>query len=278
MQKLSEASALGDLMKPIDSRQNPKIKLARALNSRKQREAQGLFLVEGLFHIGEALEAGANIEFALAAPGLLRSPFGRELLARLEATGIAVYQVESSLLNELSGRERSSGLIAVCQAAYQGLPQLPAAELRSLVAILAPQDPGNLGAVLRSADAFGLDGLLLLDGGVDAYHPSAVRAGMGVHFWKRIARASFADCVEWAKVNRFALVGSSAKEGTPLSQASVPRPFILLLGSERQGLSPQHKAACDHLLRIEMAGRATSLNLAVAAGVLMHGLLGDSSP
>ena len=177
------------------------------------------------------------------------------------------------LLSELSGREKSSGLLAVCRENYQALRELDANGIKSLVGIVEAADPGNVGAVLRSLDAFGVDGLLMLDGGVDAYHPSAVRAGMGAHFRKHIVIASFAECVSWAKANGFALVGSSAKDGVALSEAHVPHPFILLLGSEREGLSMEQKAACDQLLRIEMRGRATSLNLAVAGGILLNSLM-----
>jgi TrmH family RNA methyltransferase len=261
-------------MKRIDSRTNSRIKLARSLRTRKSRDKEGLFVVEGLFHIGEALASGAEIDFVLTAPNLLSGQFGRELLDGLSDSKVDLYEVDGQLLNDLSNREQSRGLMAICRTNYSTLEQLDSADVGRLIAMVAPQDPGNVGAVLRSIDAFGMDGLLLLDGGVDAFHPSAVRAGMGTHFRKPLIRASFQEGVDWANRNEYALIGSSAKEGLPLQQAQIEKPFILLLGSEREGLSKTQRVACDQLLKIEMQGEATSLNLAVAAGILMWGLAG----
>ena len=264
-------------MKGIQSRQNEKIKLARALRRRKAREAEGLFVLEGLLHIGEAVTAGAAFEYVLAAPESFKSGFAAKLAAELEAQGVEVYEVGAELLRELSSKEHPAGLLAVMAQQFSALGDLHPENLTCGVALVAPQDPGNLGSILRSIDATGADGLIVLDGGVDAYHPSAVRAGMGAHFWKPIARTSFGEFEAWAKGHGYQVYGSSAQGGVMFDEVEAKRPFILLLGSEREGLSGEQKAICDEVLRIPMRGRASSLNLAVAAGVLLVGLVGGGS-
>lgn len=227
--------------------------------------------MEGSLHIGEAVAAGAALEFMLAAPEALSGEFAAGLPAELEARGTAVYEVSAELLDSLSGREESKGLLAVARQQWSRLEDLHAENFGRGVAVVAPQDPGNLGSLLRSIDAAGADGLIVLDGGVDAYHPSAVRAGMGAHFWKVLTRASFAEFAEWASEQGFRIYGSSARGGKDFHKVSFMEPFILLLGSEREGLNEAQQALCDEMLSIPMRGRASSLNLAVAAGILLYG-------
>jgi TrmH family RNA methyltransferase len=123
-------------------------------------------------------------------------------------------------------------------------------------------------------DAVGGDGLILLDGGVDPFHPSAVRASMGTLFWKPVATASFDDFTGWARQNHFQLIGTSAHAAVNYRDAKLEKlPSILVLGSEQKGLSDVQLAACNVSIKLPMHGRASSLNLAVAAGVLLYELL-----
>ena len=262
-------------METIKSRQNPKIRLARALRKRKSRDAEGLFLIEGTFHLGEAMAAGVQIEYLLSAPELFRMGYAAIVANELEAQGVASYQVPAEIITGLSAKENPSGLLAVAHQRFSQLDELNADQFSAGVAIVEPQDPGNLGTVLRTIDAAGASGLILLDGGVDAYHPTAVRAGMGAQFWKAIAKASFAEFAKWAKKQGFHIYGSSAHGQKNISQVEASKPFILLLGSEREGLSNEQLKVCDEVLQLPMRGRATSLNLAVAAGVLLYSLLGE---
>jgi TrmH family RNA methyltransferase len=150
------------------------------------------------------------------------------------------------------------------------LDELDAAACPWLVALIAPQDPGNVGAILRTIDAVGASGLLLLDGGVDALHPAAVRAGMGAVFHKPIVSAPFDDFLVWARAGGYRLIATSARGRDNYRAANFAPPLALLLGSEREGLSAAQIAAGDELVRLPMHGRITSLNLAVAAGVLLY--------
>jgi len=261
-------------METIKSKSNAKIKLARALRSRKTRDAEGLFVLEGIFHIGEAAAAGAAFEFLLVCPELLTSGFALKLASELDAQGIPVYEVSEEILAGASERQHPQGLLAVLRQHYDALSDLSPEKFVRGVAVVAPADPGNLGSLLRTIDAAGADGLILLDGGVDVYHPSALRAGMGAHFWKRLARASFADFAAWAQAGGYTALGSSAQSGEAPASPAAP-PWLLLLGSEREGLSAEQLALCHHVLRIPMRGRVTSLNLAVAAGVMLYRLVED---
>jgi len=262
-------------MESIKSRQNPKIKLARALQKRKKRDAEKLYLIEGSFHIGEALVAGAPFEYLLMAPELINEGFAAKLASEIEAQGVATYQVSEDILSSLSGRENPRGLLAVAQQQYSQLSNLHAGNFAQGVATVSPQDPGNLGSLLRTIDAAGASGLVTLDGGVDVYHPSSVRAGMGAHFWKSIAKATFDEFSSWAKQQGYAVYGSSTRGKGKYKEIAAKEPFVLLLGSEREGLSKDQLALCDEVLGLPMRGRATSLNLAVAAGVLLYSLMGD---
>ena len=260
----------------ITSPGNPRLKQARALTRRKERDATGLCLAEGIFHVGEALaaaEAGrAAVEYLLHAPDLLISDFGRSLVARAAAAGIPVYETAGDALAGVAEKDNPQGLLAVVRPRRYRLAELAAGDFPWAVALVAPQDPGNVGAILRTIDAVGASGLLLLDGGVDALHPAAVRASMGAIFHRAVVSASFADFVEWARASGRQIVATSARGRGDYRAARYTLPLVLLLGSEREGLSAEQIAASDDLLRLPMRGRITSLNLAVAAGVLLYAI------
>jgi TrmH family RNA methyltransferase len=259
---------------PITSKANPKIKEVRALKQRKARAESGLFVVEGIRHVAEAAELSAPIEYLVYSPDLLTSPFGRDLVEQQRARGLPVHSATPAVFATLSERENPTGLLAVVRQQRRWLEDFTPANFGWGVAVVAPQDPGNLGTILRTIDAVGASGLLLLDSGVDPYHPSAARASLGSLFSVPLAAAAFAEFAAWAKTNAYHLYGTSA-HGTVDYQAVAryEQPAILLLGSEREGLTPEQIAVCETVIRLPMRGRATSLNLAVAAGVMLYDML-----
>ena len=166
------------------------------------------------------------------------------------------------------------GLLAVVRQRHWDLDGLEPESSSSWAACISPQDPGNVGTILRTLDAVGSAGLFLLDGGVDLYHPSCVRASMGALFWKPVVQASFEAFVEWARRHDCHLVGSSAHAQVDYREAQpVRRPVVLVLGSEQKGLSTSQADACEMIVSLPMHGRTSSLNLAVAAGVLLYALV-----
>ena len=186
-------------MPAITSRQNEKVKLARALQRRKSRKDVGLFLIEGTFHIGEAAEARWPLDFVLCAPELLRGEFAAELVDKLRAAGVECLEVSAEIMDALTGKDNPQGLLAVARQQFAPLSSIQPRPASLFLAVVTPQDPGNLGGMLRTLDAAGGNGLLLLDGGVDPYHPTAIRAGMGAHFSQPIVQASFGEFIAWAR-------------------------------------------------------------------------------
>ena len=261
-------------MDEIKSRSNPTIKKMRALRQRKTRTETGLFLVEGIRHVGAAMEADWEIETLLYAPELLTSRYARDLMPAAVKRGIDVRPVSAEVFRALAEKENPQGILAAVRQRERSLAEL--ADSRHLAALIAPQDPGNVGTILRTLDAVGADGLILLNGGADPYHPKTVRASMGAIFWQPMARASFEQFIAWEKETPFKLIGTSAHGETDFSAVALDDDaWILLLGSEQKGLSEEQIAACDLLLSLPMHGHGSSLNLAVAAGVFLYGLSND---
>jgi RNA methyltransferase, TrmH family len=265
----------------ISSRSNSKIKQVRLLRGRSARLAQkapGLVVVEGLHPVGEAVAAAQAGKMALEsiiyAPELLKSDFGLSLVHGQSAAGLPCYPVTRQVFESVADKDNPQGILAVARPKSYSLESLSAHNFPWAVGLVAPQDPGNVGTILRTIDAVGASGLLLLDNHLDPYHPSAVRASMGTLFWHPLVTAAFSDFAAWAGSHSYLVVGSSAHAAAETSPApTYPRPLILLLGSERQGLSPEQAKICQMMLRLPMRGRVTSLNLAVAGGVLLYHLL-----
>ncbi len=257
----------------IRSRRNPKIKLARSLLQRRNaRYEHRLFVVEGLRHVGAALEAHAPIAFLLWAPDRLTSNFGRHLVTQAQQARVPVYAVAADVLDSIIPRERSQGLVAVVHIQPIHLSHLTSSQHCWIAAVTAPQNPGNIGTLLRTLDAVGAHALILLDGGADPYHPSTVRASMGALFWVPVVQTDWASFRQWAHKQGYHLYGSSAHGTANYNKVSYAKPAALLLGNERAGLTPEQRDACETVVRLPMQGHGTSLNLAVAAGVLLYAM------
>jgi TrmH family RNA methyltransferase len=267
-------------MEIISSRSNPIVKEARALRQRKSRQESGLFIVEGIRHVGEADEAGAEIVSIWHAPDLLESAYALQLVNRLAERGVACYACTQEVFESLAEKDNPQGLLAIVRPPVQTLAALQPGNFPWSVALVDPQDPGNLGAVLRTIDAVGASGLLLLESEpgrqstVEPYHPSAVRASMGALFWHPVVSASFDDFINWAAEHGYHIYGTSAHAKLDYRAVQAYRkPCILLMGSEREGLTSEQTACCEALIRLPMHGHCSSLNLAVATGVMLYAML-----
>jgi TrmH family RNA methyltransferase len=257
----------------ISSRNNFLVRQARALRQRKVREETGLFLVEGIHQVGEAVDAGWGMETLFYAPDLLNSDFARQLVEQQTRGGVRCVALTADLFAALAEKDNPQGIIAVVRQRHSTLEDLTPENFVWGTALVSPQDPGNVGTILRTMDAVGADGLFLLDGGVEPYHPSVVRASMGTLFWMPVVQTSFEDFTVWAKTNGFQLVGSSAHAKTDYRALKRgEKPTILVLGTEQKGLMAEQMAACDVVVSMPMRGRASSLNLAVAAGILLYAI------
>jgi RNA methyltransferase, TrmH family len=255
----------------ITSLTNPQVKQARALRQKKTRAETGLFLVEGIHHVGEVIEAGWDLESVLYAPDLLNSDFGRELVSRVDTKP---QPVSAQVMESLADKENPQGIIAVVRQKTTRIRDLEtygkSKRQIKCAALVSPQDPGNVGTILRTLDAVGADALFLLDGGVELYHPTLVRSSMGTLFWKPVVQASFNEFAIWARSGNYQLIGTSA-HGDVEYQTFIPdMSWVLVLGNEQKGLSAEQINACGVTVSLPMKGRVSSLNLAVAAGVLLY--------
>lgn len=256
----------------ITSKSNSRVKQVRALRQHRERNTSRLFVAEGITHVGAAVESGAALEYILYAPDLLKSDFGLALARRAERQGLAVEAVTAEVFESLAEKDNPAGILAVVRQGDLTLDRLAVTPQSWYAALVAPQDPGNIGTILRTVDAVGASGLILLDGGADAFHPGAVRASLGAIFYHPVAVTDFESFMAWARRSGCMVAGSSARGAVDYASVPLQRPLVLVLGSEQKGLSTAQRDACDVLLGLPMNGRVTSLNLAVAAGVLLYAL------
>ncbi|MBN8657551.1 MAG: RNA methyltransferase [Anaerolineae bacterium] len=255
-------------MEILTSTANPFVKHVRALRQKKTRTEFGQFLVEGITHMGEAIEAGWDVDSIVYAPELLTSAFAKDLLARAERLKLKLQPVSVSVIESLADKENPQGILAVVKQKKYTFEDV--SSITRAVALVSPQDPGNLGTILRTMDAVGVDALFILDGGVELYHPTVIRASMGTLFWKPIIQTSFDDFLGWSRAGGYQLIGTSAKADVDYHTLVPQTPWVLLLGNEQKGLSPEQVAACDVTISLPMHGRVSSLNLSVAAGILLY--------
>lgn len=256
----------------ITSQNNPRIKHIRALRQRKERDQAGLAFIEGIRIVAEAAALPDTIETLVVAPELLSSSFAQEIVQEQQNKGIPCLEVTPEVFGSFSIKEGPQGIGAIIRQRWETLEHLVLSGEFCWVALDAVQDPGNLGTILRTCDAVGCGGVILLGQSTDPYDATALRASMGAIFTQRLVKASFADFVAWKQQHGYPVIGTSGASAHDYQSAAYRFPTILLMGSERLGLSPEQKSACDLMVSLPMVGRADSLNLAVATGVMLYHL------
>ena len=247
----------------ITSTSNSKIKLVRALQTQtRKRKQENNFIAEGIRLIEEALAVQWPLELILYDQTL--SDRGMTLLESLpsEVSSLA-YEVTPEIMADISDTETPQGILAVLKTRALPLPDAPT------FLILADQvrDPGNMGTILRTAEATGAEGVLLSPGTVDVFSPKVIRAGMGAHFHLPIHHLPWQDIHQY--LNGLPIFLATSERGSPLWETNFSQPCTLLIGGEAFGASPLGEEMATHQVTIPMAGRAESLNAAVAAGILM---------
>jgi TrmH family RNA methyltransferase len=257
----------------ITSSANPSIKSIRALRQRKEREERGLCFVEGIRQVAEALDSGASVEQLIVAPELLTSAFAHQLLASDGVAGVPVLEVSRDVFTSLSQKDGPQGLAAVVRQRWATLEAVRLDAPPGWVALTEPADPGNLGTIIRTADAVGAAGVMLIGPSADPYDPAALRASMGAAFAMPLLRCTWESFAAWKLASGAYLVGAADSAPADFQATAYPQPLVLLMGSERQGLSAAQQGLCDSLVSIPMRGRADSLNLAVATAVMLYELL-----
>jgi RNA methyltransferase, TrmH family len=255
----------------ITSAANPLVKRIRLLADRKHRRRESAFVVQGVQPVWQAVEAGAEIETLVLAPGLLRHPGATAMVAAQEAAGLPVARLSDELFARLAGRDGPAGLAAIVHSAERDLAGLPAGDRSVYVALHEAGNPGNLGTIIRTASAAGAAGVILIGPSADPYDPAAVKASMGALFTVPVAiAASAGEFLRWAADRGITVAATSARAAVSCWDADLDPPVALLLGSEGSGLPEDLLAAADLRVAIPMTGTAESLNLAVAAGLLLY--------
>lgn len=253
----------------ITSFSNPKVKSIRKLESKKYRDSTGTYFIEGLRSVGEAIQTGAPIQSLVIAPNLLISAFGQSLLKHPGVDKIKRIEVSEEVYAKIAHKDGPQGIGAVVEQKWQSLKTLTPAESDLWVALDQIADPGNLGTIMRTAEAVGCRGVILLGASTDPHDPTAVKASMGAIFSLDLVKADWGSFTDWLGENRMTLIGTSDRAATDYQTVSYQPPLVLLMGSERQGLPDDMIRACDRLVSISMVGRTDSLNLAVATGVVL---------
>jgi len=255
----------------IMSRHNAKIKHFRALLKRPERERTGLAIVEGLRLVSEALvHFPDRVRQLIIAPELLKSRSGWALLQEKTPRGVSTLSVSAQAFESFSQKDGPQGIAAIISQRWEPLDQIRLSAGNVWVALAAIQDPGNIGTILRSCDASGCQGIILLDHTADPYDPTALRASMGAIFSQRLSSASFHAFTQWKNLHQYTVIGTSDGASLRYREIAYPMPVIILMGSERHGLLPEQQATCDAVVRIPMSGICDSLNIAIATAVVLY--------
>ncbi len=246
------------------------MKLFRSLDRKKERVETGLFLAEGARLAEEALDHGWAPASVLAGQSALERPQTAALLARMKKAGARVLTASEKVLAAVSRKDNPQTVVSAFKQHLSQLDDFPFDGARRWVALYEVRDPGNLGTIVRTADAAGCDGVVLIGQCCDPFSVEAVRATMGSLFAMPLAAAKFEDFNAWRTKAGARMVAASMRGATPHDKARYGERSVVLMGNEQAGLPPAVEGVCDELVRIPMMGAADSLNLASAASVMIY--------
>lgn len=254
-------------MKPgtvITSTQNPKIKSLLSLEKPRERRKQCLFIIEGKQEIKMAVEAGYRIGNIFYCP---------EIISVRELGNMAddklVIPVTQDVFDKIAVRENSGGVIAVAEMKVHRLDQLTLSPSPLLLVLESVEKPGNLGAILRTADAAGIDGVILCDPQTDFYNPNVIRSSLGCVFTKAMASATSEETISWLKKNKISIYCTYLKASRPYHHIDFTKPSAIVMGAESTGLSPPWINAADASIIIPMQGKIDSMNVSTSAAVVV---------
>ena len=254
----------------ITSTSNTQIKEIRKLRERKARSESGRFLLEGIRIVIEAIQAQDFVEQIIVSSELLENKKGIEAVEIARKQALPVLEVSKEVFESISGKEGPQGLAAVGRQHWTNIEEIDTPLSGIWIALYQVADPGNLGSILRTLDGMGGRGVFLLDHCTDPYDPSAIRASMGGIFSKKLVRTGSADFIGWVKKKNIHLVGTSDSAHVQFNKVHYPDDMILLMGSEREGLTKDLETVCETIVSIPMMGNVDSLNLAIASSIVLY--------
>jgi TrmH family RNA methyltransferase len=254
----------------ISSPSNPRIRAVARLRDRRERDRTGLTLVDGAREVRRALEAGVEVVEAFVARALEARADGAIIVDRLEAAGVAWVPASDEALGRLAFGDRSEGVVAVIRPPSLDLDRLAPPSDPLVVVAEGIEKPGNLGAILRSADGAGADAVIVADARTDPFNPNAIRASLGTIFRMSLAAATSAEALDWLVARGIRVVAARAAASAEYASLDLRGPLAIVLGSEAEGLTGAW--GDDRVIgaRIPMHGVADSLNVSVAAAILLY--------
>ena len=253
----------------VSQPRDPRFLSLRSLQSPQGRSQTGLYIIEGIRHLARAVEHNSPIESVFLEPSVLSNPFGQKLARRLRNRGIPAIRLSHQLYRDLTLAAEPQGIGAVLRQQWTPLSNLRLEPNSLWLAVESIESPGNLGTIIRTAEAAGASGIFVLGPDCDPHDPATVRATMGSLFSQKLVRCSQHEVTSWAKSNGVAIVASSPTGLMDYKALRYRFPAVLVIGSEKRGLSDQLLEAADFVVRITMHGGCDSVNAAVAAGVLL---------
>ena len=260
---------------PITSAANAEVKLLRSLHDRKYRRKTGWFLAEGMRICTEALQLGHAPVRLVYAAGRELEPDLAALITACRDAGGRVLPVSENLLSRISRKDNAQIVMGAYAQTWTGFDEMDTGSSLAgcWVALDRVRDPGNLGTIMRTADAVAATGIILIDDCTDPYSVEAVRASMGAVFNVRLIQTKAADFSRFCQRWKGSIIGTALTASADYRQADWSQPLVLLMGNEQGGLSDEMMGLCTQLVRLPMNGRSDSLNLAVATGVCLYEML-----
>jgi RNA methyltransferase, TrmH family len=253
----------------VNHPRDPRFLTLRSLQTPQGRSRTGRYIIEGIRHLARAVEHRAPIESVFLDPSLLSNPFGQKLARRLRKRSVVGVRLSNQLYRDLTLALEPQGIGAVVRQQWIPLANVRVGRDSFWLAVESIESPGNLGTIIRTAEAAGVSGIFVLDSESDPFDPAAVRASMGSLFSQRLTRCAPREFADWAKSSGVATVGSSPAGLLDYKALRCRWPAVLLIGSEKRGLSGHLAETADFMVRIPMRGGCDSINVSVAAGVLL---------
>jgi TrmH family RNA methyltransferase len=235
-----------------------------------------MYYVEGTRFLAQAVRHNAPIQALVICPPLLAHPLAHKLALQQARAGVPILEISPEVMHSIAQVDDPQGIGAVVRQKWLPLERVKLSGKLCWIACDTVHSPGNLGTILRTSEAVGGAGLILLGDAADPYDPASVRATMGAIFSQRFVRATLPQLARWKAQRRWLLVGTSPSAPTDYQGVAYDRPAVLLIGGERKGLSGELQALCDLVVRIPMAGHTDSLNVAVATGVMLYELFNQA--
>lgn len=253
----------------LSSAQNPKIKSARKLWKRRERDQTDLFLIEGFRELSRAFGA-IRIEILFICPELFLGSSEPGLIEKIKQTGAEIYPCTESVFRSLSYRDRPDGLIGIGKQCHRTLKDLPLSQNPFYVVAESIEKPGNLGTILRSSDATGVDGVVVCDRCTDIHNPNVVRASVGTLFTLPVVEANGEETFRWLKSQGIAILAATPSAEKEYTDVDLRGGVAIVVGTEQYGLSSRWMEGADLKVKIPMLGVADSLNVAMATTLLLY--------